>query len=78
MQGSSDIRCIGSRRTDTRIAGVVAAVLMLAGCSATRDDAPGAVTADEAAQLNDAAAMLDVNSIDLNAVAPDTNESTPP
>ncbi len=41
-------------------------LLLLAACSGGSDD-PGAVTTDEAAQLNDAAAMLDANSIDLNA-----------
>ena len=46
----------------------------LGGCS-SRGDQPGAVTADEARQLNDAAAMLDANSVDANAVAPDANES---
>ncbi|MEG3173563.1 hypothetical protein U1708_15210 [Sphingomonas sp. ZB1N12] len=39
----------------------------LAGCSPATE--PGAVTADEAHQLNEAAAMLDANSVDLNAVA---------
>ncbi len=42
-------------------------LLLLAACSGGGSDDPGAVTADEAAQLNDAAAMLDANSIDLNA-----------
>jgi hypothetical protein len=49
----------------------VAAVLipvMLAACSSASEQ-PGAVTADEAHQLNEAAAMLDANSVDLNAVA---------
>ncbi|MGP7796464.1 hypothetical protein [Sphingomonas sp. CLY1604] len=40
----------------------------LPACSPGRSDDPGAVSADEAAQLNDAAAMLDANSIDLDAV----------
>lgn len=44
--------------------------LLLAACSGAPDD-PRAVTPDEAAQLNDAAAMLDANSIDLNAIAAD-------
>jgi hypothetical protein len=44
--------------------------LLLAACSRDSDD-PRAVTPDEAAQLNDAAAMLDANSIDLNAVEAD-------
>jgi starvation-inducible outer membrane lipoprotein len=41
--------------------------LLLAACSATPDE-PGQVTTDEARQLNDAAEMLDANSIDLNEV----------
>lgn len=48
----------------------LAAVLfpaLLAACSPASE--PGAVTADEAHQLNEAAAMLDANSVDLNAVA---------
>ncbi|WP_375395629.1 hypothetical protein [uncultured Sphingomonas sp.] len=53
---------------------LVAAVAMLAACS-SHGDQPGAVTADEARQLNDAAAMLDANSMDANAVTPDDNES---
>jgi uncharacterized lipoprotein len=40
---------------------------LLAGCSATPED-PGQVTADEDRQLNEAAEMLDANSIDLNAI----------
>ncbi len=40
---------------------------LLAACSGGGSDDPGAMTTDEAAQLNDAAAMLDANSIDLNA-----------
>ncbi len=42
---------------------VLAAMLALAACSRT-DDQPGTVSADEASQLNDAAAMLDANSVD--------------
>jgi len=41
---------------------------LLAACAPSGDQ-PGAVTADEAAQLNEAAAMLDANSVDSNAVA---------
>ena len=51
---------------------VLLLVALLAACSS---HAPtGAVTADEASQLNDAAAMLDANSVDANAVDPDTNQ----
>ncbi|WP_242095288.1 hypothetical protein [Sphingomonas sp. CROZ-RG-20F-R02-07] len=52
-----------------------AAAFALAACS-SHNDQPGAVTADEARQLNDAAAMLDANSVDANAVGSD-NESDP-
>ena len=58
----------------------LAAVLfpaLLAACSPASE--PGAVTADEAHQLNEAAAMLDANSVDLNAVAAapgDTDQSS--
>ncbi len=45
--------------------------LLLAACSAQPGE-PGQVTADEARQLNEAAEMLDANSIDLNAI--DENE----
>jgi hypothetical protein len=50
------------------LAGLAGALLALAGCSSASEQ-PGAVTADEAHQLNEAAAMLDANSVDLNAVA---------
>ena len=53
------------------------ALLALAACSAHPDD-PGAVSADEAQQLNDAAAMLDANSVDANAVLIPDNESAQP
>ncbi len=48
--------------------------LMLAACSSHADD-PHAVTADEARQLNEAAAMLDANSVDADALDAD-NEVT--
>ncbi|TPG15269.1 hypothetical protein [Sphingomonas oligophenolica] len=53
---------------------------LLSACSGGSDAPPGTTTADEDRQLNDAAAMLDANSIDLNAVdaeddAADANES---
>ncbi len=56
----------------------LAAVLfpvLLAACSPASE--PGAVTADEAHQLNEAAAMLDANSIDLNAVAAAPDDAVP-
>ena len=59
----------GARRGSVALA---ALALLVAACSA-QPDAPGAVTADEAHQLDDAAAMLDANSVDTNAVT--LNES---
>jgi len=49
--------------------------LALMACSGSSDDSPGAVTADEAQQLNDAAAMLDANSVDATAVAGNETET---
>lgn len=46
---------------------IAPALLVAAACSSQPDD-PGAVTPEEAQQLNDAAAMLDANSVDANAV----------
>lgn len=51
------------------------ALLLLAACSADPDPQPGGLTADDQQQLNDAAEMLDANSVDLNAVT--TNEAQP-
>ncbi|MDQ2892093.1 MAG: hypothetical protein M3R64_03245 [Pseudomonadota bacterium] len=45
------------------------ATLLLAACSSGSDAPPGTTTADEDRQLNEAAAMLDSNSIDLDAVS---------
>ncbi|PTQ63342.1 hypothetical protein C8J45_106132 [Sphingomonas sp. PP-CE-3G-477] len=52
---------------DGMMVGALFAVSALAACSPASE--PGAVSADEAHQLNEAAAMLDANSVDLNAVA---------
>lgn len=49
-----------------------ASLVMLAGCARHADD-PGAITADEDRQLNQAAATLDNDA----AAAPDRNESAP-
>jgi hypothetical protein len=56
--------------------GALFAISSLAACSPTTE--PGAVTADESHQLNEAAAMLDANSVDLNAVvaAPGDTETS--
>jgi len=49
---------------------------LLAACSRGGNDDPGAVTADEARQLNEAAAMLDANSVDLNAATANESDVT--
>ena len=55
----------------------LAAFFLLAACG-SGDDAPGAVSQGEQQQLNDAAAMLDANSVDANAVTIDgENEAQP-
>ena len=49
-------------------------LLLLAASACSHDpEPPPGLTADDQAQLNDAAAMLDANSVDLNAVQ--TNEA---
>ncbi len=51
-----------------RSGGFLAGALLLAGCGGG-NDTPGAATPAEARMLNDAAAMLDANSVDMNAVS---------
>ena len=51
--------------------------LFLAGCQGA-DSTPGAATPAEAAQLNDAAAMLDANSVDINAVTANSMDQDQP
>ena len=51
------------------------ALLLLVSC-AKGDDQPGQITADDQRQLNEAAAMLDANSVDANEL-PTDNESEP-
>ena len=48
-------------------------LLALAACSA-EPDRPGQVTADQEEALNDAAEMLDANSVDLDALEEDAAE----
>jgi hypothetical protein len=48
--------------------------LLVAACT-SQPDQPGAVTADEDRQLNEAAAMLDANSVDRNALGDDTGNA---
>lgn len=52
------------------------ALLGLTACSSQPDD-PGAVTPEEAQQLNDAAAMLDANSVDAKALDSTDNGTAP-
>ena len=70
------------KRKDTSVrwhdgwgAAAVLLPVVLAACSPASE--PGAVTADEAHQLNEAAAMLDANSVDLNAVVAASDETAP-
>lgn len=53
---------------------VLSLVLSLGACGTGTTDPSGA-TPSEARQLNDAAAMLDANSVDANAVSPDNQDS---
>lgn len=56
-------------------AALLPALMCLAACSAEPEQ-PGGVTADEARQLNEAAAMLDAGSMDANALGANAS-STP-
>ena len=59
-------------RSAARLAtALLTAMLSLAACSAEPDQ-PGGVTAEEARQLNEAAAMLDANSMDADTLGNDT------
>ncbi|WP_322964090.1 hypothetical protein [Sphingomonas fuzhouensis] len=54
---------------------MTAALLSLAACSSS--DQPKGLSEEENRQLNEAAAMLDANAFDLNAMAPsDVEEET--
>ncbi|MDQ1229849.1 hypothetical protein [Sphingomonas sp. SORGH_AS_0879] len=55
---------------------LTAALLSLAACSS--GDQPTGLSAEENRQLNEAAAMLDANAIDLNAMAPSNVEAENP
>jgi len=49
--------------------------LLLAACAAADEpDAPGGVTQSEAAALNDAATMLDGNSVDANTIVSESKD----
>ena len=52
-------------------------LLLLVACH-SEDSVPGATSPAEAEQLNDAAAMLDANSVDINAVTANTTEQEQP
>ena len=67
----------GDDRRPRLLAAAVLPLALLAACSRGSGDDPGAVSADEAAQLNDAAAMLDANSIDLDAVTSNDTDAQP-
>ena len=49
-------------------------ILLLAAC-AGEEQQPAGLSADDQAELNDAAAMLDANAVDLNHVT--SNEAQP-
>ena len=55
---------------------IAALAAMLAACSPGDSSTPGATSADEDRQLNDAAAMLDINSVDADSLAP-ANDQEP-
>jgi len=46
----------------------LAPLALLAACGSADDADPGGITAGEAQELNDAAAMLDANAVEMNAV----------
>lgn len=53
-------------------------LLMLAACGSGDDDpGRGGLSGTEASQLNDAAQMLDANSVSANAVSPNDQEQAP-
>jgi hypothetical protein len=58
-------------------AAILLPLSLLAACGSSYD-APGSVTQGQADQLNDAATMLDANSVDANALAiPGNNVAQP-
>jgi hypothetical protein len=57
---------------------LLALLFLLTSCSADPDPQPGGLTADDQQQLNEAAEMLDANSVDLNAVSADNSSETQP
>jgi len=61
--------------TILRLAAPAALVLLLAACGSGEPEQPGGLTASEAQELNEAAAMLDANVLELDDVAPAENGS---
>lgn len=59
-------------RTPARIALVLMPALLLAACGGNQDPTLGGLDPDEASALNDAAAMLDANSV----APPDDDSAT--
>ena len=59
--------------TRLRRLAVLASLALLGACGARDDRAPGALTASQDKQLNDAAAMLDANAVDANATDAEDN-----
>ena len=51
--------------------------MLLGACHASPQDA-GTITRSEQRQLNDAAAMLDANSVDANAIDPNASDEEQP
>lgn len=58
-----------------RLALLLPAALTIVGCGSDEVADPGGLTASEAQELNDAAAMLDANAVDLNQVVEPGNRS---
>lgn len=54
---------------------LLAPLALLGACGSDDTSAPGGITAGEAQELNDAAAMLDANAVELNELAADGNGS---
>ena len=52
---------------------MLAPLALLAACGSDDTSQPGAISADEAQELNDAAAMLDANAVELDEVVPAAN-----
>ena len=54
---------------------LLAPLVLLAACGSADDADPSGITAGEAQELNDAAAMLDANAVEIDAVV---NSDSPP